>query len=810
MYDLNNLIFMKKFFIFISAFCSAIAALAGNPPVFESSLTTNQEFAKWTVVDNNADETTWQYNDENKVAHYPYSYNVADDWLISPVIKIQEPGAYMLEYEYMGSSMGEKMDVFYGSEPKVTSLVNLIMDLGTIVNSENYATARQLISVNSAQDIYIGFHAKSDPDKFKIYIRNVRLTPAEGNDIAIEAIKTVESGYEMGAEDITITIANNGVKAASNFDVSYQVNNEAAVTEKITQEIAPGAKLDYTFLQKADFSAIGTYEIKANVVASDEIPENNEQSIKLRHKGPQSVPYSNSFENTDGIEDILIFDLNEDPQDGKNGKWSRHENSFFSLFSRTGDYSMVYWYSKNNPGNDWFILEPIIMEEGYYAVKFWYSCDHEENLSLYYCDKAAPEAMTNLIVKYENINEPKYKESANIIHITKAGIYYFGFKSESMPDENIICIDDFSINKVENIENDLRIAPLESCANGYIRKEMRKDLIFSVINNGVLDVENVKVTATIDDVVLHDKTSNMKGEETQRIKISDGFANLSEGMHQLKISVTSAKEEQNTENNYLTYDFKVLGNAEIMYDFEGGKVPEGFIIKVADDGTVNTGLNDVFPNNEAWAPIKINKNEYYGEWMLASASWLDNATNGADRWCILPSIYVGSKGAEIVWTANSGDSGSKYAENYEVLVSTTDTELSSFTKVAGIEKENFAINPSTRGLDLSAFANQNIFIAFRLTTPDGYFMTIDNVGLYGDINNIPTGISDAENDAVSINGSSIVCNADGKIKIEVFSSNGELVLMSENNVVSTESLSKGIYMVRVTTGKNTIVRKFIK
>ena len=802
---------MKKLFILIAALFPALSMMAENPPIFESSLLTEQEFAKWNVVDNNADEKTWQYNPEKEAAHYPYAYNIADDWLISPAIKIEKAGAYMLQYEYMGSSYGEMMDVFFGSEAKVSALTNLVMDLGIMDDGDNYRTARQLISVDKAQDIYFGFHAKSDPDKFKILLRNVKLMPADGNDVAIDAIKTIESGYEMGLEDITITIANYGIKAISNIDVTYQINNNDIITETVTTEIAPGAKFDYTFTQKADFTATGNYEIKANVVIEgDEIPENNERVISLRHKGPQSVPYFNGFENSDGIEDIVIFDVNEDPDDNQNGKWSRHENSFFAVFSRTGDYSMVYWYSKNNPGDDWFILEPIVMEEGYYAVKFWYSCDHDESVSLHYGNEAKPEAMTNMIVKYENINEPQYKESANIVHISKAGVYFFGFKAESTPNQNIICIDDFSITKIENVDNDLEVSPLKLSANGYVRNEMRKDIAFSVSNKGILSIDNVRILATIDDKIIFDETSNMSGEATRQIKISNGFGNLDEGMHQLMVSVTSDTEENNKDNNYLVYDFKMLGDAVIMYDFEEGKVPDDFILTVADDGIINNGLKDVFPNNEAWAPIEINENEYYGKWMLASGSWLNNCTTGADRWCILPKVYVGAEGGEIVWAANSGDMDGNFTEDYEVLVSTTDTELSSFTKIVGVENENLAINPSIRGYNLSEFANKHIYIAFRLTTPDGYFMTIDNIGLYGDINNIPTDINNAEDDIINIEGNNIRCNVQGDVNIEIYDSYGKLIMKSNNNNVSIDALNNGIYMVRITVNGKTIVRKIMK
>ena len=52
---------------------------------FESSLTTEDEFAKWSVIDANNDTKTWGFDRGTTAAKYSYSSNnVADDWLVSP------------------------------------------------------------------------------------------------------------------------------------------------------------------------------------------------------------------------------------------------------------------------------------------------------------------------------------------------------------------------------------------------------------------------------------------------------------------------------------------------------------------------------------------------------------------------------------------------------------------------------------------------------------------------------------------------------------------------------------------------------
>lgn len=56
---------------------------------------------------------------------------------------------------------------------------------------------------------------------------------------------------------------------------------------------------------------------------------------------------------------------------------------------------MIYWYSKNHPGDDWFILEPIRLKAGYYSLKFWYASmgDHNERFAVYYGTESTPEGM---------------------------------------------------------------------------------------------------------------------------------------------------------------------------------------------------------------------------------------------------------------------------------------------------------------------------------------------------------------------------------------------------------------------------------
>ena len=75
-------------------------------------------------------------------------------------------------------------------------------------------------------------------------------------DVEISELLSPESGCGKGnAEDVEITILNNGVGYIYNgVSVSYSVNNGSIISETISDTIAPGGSINYTFNQKADLT----------------------------------------------------------------------------------------------------------------------------------------------------------------------------------------------------------------------------------------------------------------------------------------------------------------------------------------------------------------------------------------------------------------------------------------------------------------------------------------------------------------------------------------------------------------------------
>ena len=816
---------MKLFYTILFLTASAITAQAET--VFESPLSTKEQADDWTVVNSNndGDSYTWKFDDYFGIMGCSTTNPdlAADDWLISPAITVEQ-GMYMLTFEYRGSTDGDKLDVFYGNAPTAEAMDNMLLDLGT--TSGNFVTYTKMFTVGSAGEIHLGFHAKSDAWSYQVAIRNVKLSTSEGKDLQAVEVSTSTSGYNLGTAPVKLTIYNNGVADASNFQVGYQINKNEAVTETVAATVKAGESYEYTFTTQADLSQPGTYDIKAwTALEGDELANNNECSTSVQHCKISAVPYSTSFEPEDNTADIIFLDLNEDPADDKNGDWGiTTDDGWFSNFARTGSNSLCYFYSKNHPGDDWAFMPAVHMTPGYYAVKFWYSGmdGYPEKMKLYYGEltegqqSPTPESMTHTVVDLPNIDTSSYVESANVIHIEKEGDYIFGFYCYSDANQNTLAVDDFSITPIENIESDLAVSLIFPTTDYLIKGTSSTQIAFSITNNGIEAMENTAITVSIDgNQVSTDNIATIAAQETKQFLTPEVLADLESGNHTLKVEIINAGD-QVASNNAADLEFKLVENATVIYDFEtdeeleyGEKpaLPEGFIFKTEDGGTVNSALSSDFPNNEAWNYIAINTHELYGDWMFGAASWLDG-TERADRWCIFPKVKVTGENADAVWASNSADPD--FPETYEVLVSSTGTETADFEKLLTVE--NDANQPGLHGVDLSKYDGKEIYLAIRLVTADGYFLTIDNVGFYGNVSLAQGGISSiADNNwKVTVSSEELTCTADNVSNIAVYDMSGRFVAGSDTETVNISGLQKGIYIASITADGSTLQYKFAK
>lgn len=149
-------------------------------------------------------------------------------------------------------------------------------------------------------------------------------------------------------------------------------------------------------------------------------------------------------------------------------------------------------------------------------------------------------------------------------------------------------------------------------------------------------------------------------------------------------------------------------------------------------------------------------------------------------------------------------------ETYNIKVSTTNTNPSSFTTIAG------PINAPAEDwtyvtYDLSAYEGQEVYVAIQCVSNDRFIFMIDDVEVtftVGTNNNEPAGFSIYPNPATD------VLNVTGLSRMEnirMYNISGQLVYESAVNGnefrISTNGMPSGLYLLNITTENGNVIRK---
>ena len=140
---------------------------------FVDSLNSAISLFSYTTIDANDDGKTWAFDT------LPYiTYNTklaADDWFITPAIQFEADKLYAFEIEARSASASypEKFEVKLGNAPTVEALTTSLIDTVTVASTSFEVYASENFSLPEAGKYYIGIHGVSDPDQYKLILRNL-------------------------------------------------------------------------------------------------------------------------------------------------------------------------------------------------------------------------------------------------------------------------------------------------------------------------------------------------------------------------------------------------------------------------------------------------------------------------------------------------------------------------------------------------------------------------------------------------------------------------------------------------------------
>ncbi|MBC8067189.1 MAG: choice-of-anchor J domain-containing protein [Deltaproteobacteria bacterium] len=153
-------------------------------------------------------------------------------------------------------------------------------------------------------------------------------------------------------------------------------------------------------------------------------------------------------------------------------------------------------------------------------------------------------------------------------------------------------------------------------------------------------------------------------------------------------------------------------------DFEGGALPKGWTIHDEDMRVPNAEVDFV---DAAW----VVTDEYEpGENFSAYSTSYYEPVGAADDWLVTPQITLGDA-SQLRWRAMAALAA--FPDGYEVLVSATGSDVADFVDAPVLTVAEEAPAFTQHQVDLSAYAGQDVYIAFRNNSVDEFVLQIDDV-----------------------------------------------------------------------------------
>lgn len=235
--------------------------------------------------------------------------------------------------------------------------------------------------------------------------------------------------------------------------------------------------------------------------------------------------------------------------------------------------------------------------------------------------------------------------------------------------------------------------------------------------------------------------------------------------------------------------------------FPNQAVPKAFIVfnKQGITPTVPTSAQfDAYSGNKVMACFNATSAPWNNDWLISPQVKLGTSANVVSFWAKPINELYGE-------------------EKFNVLVSTTDTNIASFTKVnTALVVTEPLVEYVQYSFNLDAYAGKDVYIAIQCVSDDQFALLVDDFKVVGIV---PTqSVSDVTKKAVSIypNPTAEVLNIDVNATInsaDIYDLSGKLVrnvAVSSDNKVNVQDLQKGTYVLKVSTETGSTTHKFIK
>lgn len=346
-------------------------------------------FAQFGVYDANMDANTWALY--SGAARYLYSStNNADDWLVSPPIKLLAGQKYRFAIDTWAQSAtyAERVEVLMGTEAKASAFTTQVIEPTDV----NYASTAPKTLENASVEVeedgyyYFAVHAISDADKWALFVDNFVVEAGAGANAPAAVTNLAATPYDetIGAT-ITFTAPTmtvSGTELAGSA-MTIELQRDGTVINTF-EGVTPGQELTYEDADETLTVGNHTY----TVIPSNEEGAGEKAEITVFLSQTLNIPFTIDMT---AQESFVGFNVVDNNADGTTWKWSDSYNC------------IMYGYNYSNAADDYLISSPIRMEAGKnYKVVIVASCygeNYPERFEVLLGNDATVAAMTTTVME---------------------------------------------------------------------------------------------------------------------------------------------------------------------------------------------------------------------------------------------------------------------------------------------------------------------------------------------------------------------------------------------------------------------------
>lgn len=236
------------------------------------------EFELFTPVDANKDgfsweSGTWRYT-QNKTIYAQNMWNDddktdADDWFISPKVKLRPGRVYYFTFS-AGNTMMTKKETFevkMGENANVESMTKTIQEPVTIESSDVWYRNRTPLQVDKEGLYNIGIHCISKaPDYYRLYVDTIGISEGPAFLAPGKPTGTKITPAELGKLKATITaklpsttVNGTSLTSITKLEVRRGFDSNITTIATITEGLTPGA--DFSFTDENPENGYNTYTL---------------------------------------------------------------------------------------------------------------------------------------------------------------------------------------------------------------------------------------------------------------------------------------------------------------------------------------------------------------------------------------------------------------------------------------------------------------------------------------------------------------------------------------------------------------------